>query len=248
MILKSAMCLSHIVASTSAIIRSVEYGRVLGIKGKEWNRYLKKSISFGLCYAGFGIPGRMQEAWAAGEAAFLCCAYDVVTDWRHFDPEARSIYERILHTRVPQSELQVLVMELYEKECLSLLTEDGLERGSIALRFTLKMMGAEKAREIEWGNIDELGRLLQIVDDVLDYEEDIISGDQNCLASIRRNVYLRELLAKLNPRESRKLFGDRRSVLVAVIEQAGKKAEQLLGLDGQTFRSVRKHEAHDGLS
>ena len=50
---------------------------------------------------------------------------------------------------------------------------DGLERGAIALRFILKTMGCEAQREVAWGDLDELGELLQIVDDVLDYEDDV---------------------------------------------------------------------------
>ena len=222
------MFLNQIVAATSAILRSVQHGPALGIRRTEWVRYLKKSISFGLCYAGFGIAGRMREAWDAGEAAFLCCAYDVVTDWRLFDTKSRVTFEKILCERVQQSEIQELAIGLYEKELNDGLAEDGLERGAIALRFTLKMMGCEKAREVAWGDLDELGRLLQIVDDVLDYEEDVVSGDTNCLRSVRRSVYLRQLISQLGSADARRLFGDTGSVLISVVEMAGRKAEALL--------------------
>jgi hypothetical protein len=228
MALICATVLNHIVASTNAIIRSIEYGRTLDIKGREWKRYLKKSLSFGLCYAGFSNPGCVREAWMAGEAAFLCCAYDVVTDWRHFDKQARDTYYRILRARVSDPELQALAMDLYETEELDLLSEGGLERGAIALRFTLKMMGCEKARETIWGNLDELGRLLQIVDDVLDYEEDIVVGDKNCLTSTERYTYLQHLVSNLGTTETQRLFGSVRTVLIRVIEKAEIKAKVLL--------------------
>jgi hypothetical protein len=170
----------------------------------------------------------MREAWDAGEAAFLCCAYDVVTDWRLFDTKSRVTFEKILCERVQQSEIQELAIGLYEKELNDGLAEDGLERGAIALRFTLKMMGCEKAREVAWGDLDELGRLLQIVDDVLDYEEDVVSGDTNCLRSVRRSVYLRQLISQLGSADARRLFGDTGSVLISVVEMAGRKAEALL--------------------
>lgn len=222
------MFLNQIVAATSALVRSVQYGPALGISRTEWVRYLKKSISFGLCYAGFGTAGRIREAWNAGEAAFLCCAYDVVTDWRLFDTRARVTFERILCARVQAAEIQCLAIGLYEKERDGDLADDGLERGAIALRFTLKMMECEKKREVTWGDLDELGRLLQIVDDVLDYEEDVVSGDTNCLSSVRRHAYLRQLISQLGSADARRLFGDRGSVLVSVVEMAGRKAEVLL--------------------
>jgi hypothetical protein len=220
--------ISHIVAAVSALIRSVQYASALGIQGKEWHRYLQKSANLGLCYAGFGTAGSFREAWLAGEAAFLCCAYDVVTDWRHFDNIARVKFENILRARTPDSELQGLAIGLYEMEKFQRLEEGGLERGSIALRFTLKMMGCEADRELAWGDLDEIGRLLQIVDDVLDYEADIFYGDTNCLASPGRDMYLQQLLLKFRKEETRRLFGNINSVLVKVIEKARSKAGELL--------------------
>lgn len=222
------MLLNQTLAALSAILRSVEYARVLGIRRRELIRYLKKSVSFGLCYAGFGTPGRMREAWMAGEAAFLCCAYDVVTDWRHYDDTARKTFEVILRARVPKPEIQYIAIGLYDKERFDALCADGLERGAIALRFTLKMMGCERARETAWGDLDRLGYLLQIVDDVLDFEEDVATGDTNCLKSPRRDMYLARLRSELGSVEVRRLFGDRGSVLVRVIESARSKAERLL--------------------
>ncbi len=224
----SFMLLNQTVAALSALLRSVEYARLLGIRRRELIRYLKKSVSFGLCYAGFGTPGRVREAWMAGEAAFLCCAYDVVTDWRHFDDTARSGFEIILRARAPEPEIQDLAISLYDKEQFDSLSADGLERGAIALRFTLKMMGCERARETSWRDLDRVGYLLQIVDDVLDYEEDIASGDTNCLKSARRDTYLEWLRSEMGSVEARGLFGDNGSVLVRVIESAWSKAERLV--------------------
>jgi geranylgeranyl pyrophosphate synthase len=100
---------------------------------------------------------------------------------------------------------------LYDKELLNELEEDGLDRGYIALRFTLRLMGCEKAREGLWPNVDEIGRLFQIVDDVLDYEQDVASGEMNCLNSIRRDEYLRQLIEKFAPSETRNREGSEKS-------------------------------------
>jgi len=168
-----------------------------------------------------------MEAWKAGEAAFLSCAYDVVTDWRHYDKKARSAFERIL-TDLSQLELRELALTLYDKDSNNQLSEDGLERGAVALRFILKTMGCEKQREATWGDLNDLGQLLQIVDDVLDYEDDAAAGDQNCLRTVNRDVYLGQLLEGLSNERTHKLFGRARSVLVLAIAHARKKGTKLL--------------------
>lgn len=220
------MIVTHIVAALSAFVRSVQYGGVLRISQAERVRYTKKSIRLALCYAGFGTPWNLMEAWKAGEAAFLSCAYDVVTDWRHFDKKARSAFESIL-TDLSQLELRELALTLYDKDSNNHLSGDGLERGAIALRFILKTMGCEKQREATWGDLTDLGELLQIVDDVFDYEDDVTAGEQNCLTTVNRDIYLMRLLEGFYPENTRRLFG-RASVLALAIAYARKKGRRLL--------------------
>jgi hypothetical protein len=221
------MIFSHLVAALSAFISSLQYAGVLGISKGERVRYVKKAIRLALCYAGFGVPWNLREAWKAGEAAFLSCAYDVVTDWRHFDERARSAFESVL-TDLSAFELRELAMTLYDKDSKNQLLDDGLERGAVALRFILKTMGCETQREAAWGDLDDLGQLLQIVDDVLDYEDDKAVGDQNCLSTANRAVYLGRLLEGLNSERTRRLFGRGRSVLVLAIAHARKKGTKLM--------------------
>jgi hypothetical protein len=221
------MIFSHSCAALGAFTRSVQYATILGISRGEYVRYLKKSIRLALCYAGFADPWNLREAWKAGEAAFLSCAYDVVTDWRSFDKKDRSAFEHILN-ELSKPDPKRLALDLYEKDAKSHLAADGLERGAIALRFILKTMGCENERETSWGDLENLGELLQIVDDVYDYEDDIAAGDQNCLVTTRRDVYLRRLLDGLNRANCRQLFGRAPSVLTFAIAQARKKGTALL--------------------
>ena len=220
------MIISHLLAALSAFIRSVQYARVLRISQDERGRYLKKSVSLALCYAGFAAPWSLREAWEAGEAAFLSCAYDVVTDWRDFDEKAKTAFESIL-TDLSRLELRELALTLYDKDLNHKLSADGLERGAVALRYILKSMGCEKQREAAWGDLTDLGELLQIVDDVLDYEDDVAAGDQNCLKTTNRTVYLTRLLEGLSSENSRRLFGRARSVLVLAIAKAREKGTTL---------------------
>ena len=220
------MILSHLIAVFSAFLRSLQYAGALRISRSERVSYTKKCIRLALCYAGFGTPWSLKEAWKAGEAAFLSCAYDVATDWRHFDEEARGAFERIL-INLSRVELRILAMALYEKDAKNQLSEDGLERGAIALEFILKTMECQQERAAKWGDLIKLGELLQIVDDVLDYEDDTAAGDQNCLSTANRVGYLKQLCHALSRENSQRLFGSR-SVLVFAIAQARKKATVLL--------------------
>lgn len=221
------MLLSHFVAALSALVRSVQYAGVLSISRAERVRYVKKSIRLALCFAGFGTPWNLIEAWKAGQAGFFCCAYDVVTDWRHFDEAARRGLESILND-FSQFELRHMAWALYDKESNDRLEDDGLERGAISLRFILKMMGCEAQREATWGNLDDLGQLLQIVDDVFDYEDDVAAGEQNCLRTPNKDVYLGRLFEGLSNEITHELFGRARSVLVLAIAHARKKGAKLL--------------------
>jgi hypothetical protein len=42
-------------------------------------------------------------------------------------------------------------------------------------------MGCEQQREARWGDLTDLGELLQLVDEIFDYEDDSAAGEQNCL-------------------------------------------------------------------
>lgn len=221
------MIVSHSCAALGAFTRSVQYAADLGISRREQVRYLKKSVRLALCYAGFANPWNLREAWKAGEAAFLSCAYDVVTDWRSFDQKDRTAFESILN-ELSKPDPKKLALDLYEKDANRHLASDGLERGAIALRFILKTMGCENEREASWGDLENLGELLQIVDDVYDYENDAAVGDLNCLATTRRDAYLRRLLDGLNRANCRQLFGRTPSVLTFAIGQARKKGTALL--------------------
>lgn len=230
------MIFSHIVAAFGAFIRSIQYAGVLKILKAERIPYVKKSVRLALCYAGFGTAWNLREAWKAGEAGFLSCAYDVVTDWRHFDKKARSVFKNIL-TDLSRFELRELALTLYDKELNDQLLDDGLERGAIALRFILKMMECETQREATWGDLNELGELLQIVDDVLDYEDDAAVGDQNCLVTANRDVYLVRLLEGLSSERTHRLFGRSLSVLVFAIAQAREKGTKLLAKTSEARES-----------
>lgn len=158
----------------------------------------------------------------AGKAAFLCCSYDVITDWRHFDPALLPLFAKQLD-RHSSTSLRELAIDLYEKDKAQKLADEGLERGAIAFRFVTEMMGIQEVFASKGADLDHTGRVLQIVDDVLDYEEDIVEGETNCLASANKQIYLQELITT----NIHQLFPTN-TPLTAVLEIAREKAKSLL--------------------
>jgi len=214
--------IGHGIAVSNAEFLSLRHKRDLGVTSSEMMRFLKKSAHLALCYSGFAVSHRIEEYIGAGRAAFLCCAYDVITDWRSFDSASGDKFENMLEAYA-DSTLKDLAIQLYEKDRDNSLDDNGLERGSIALRFVTEMMEVRVRLEDKGVDIDATGRLLQLVDDILDLEDDAKAGEANCLLSPRRNSYLQELITADIERHF-----DPGSVLNLMIEKARRKAERLL--------------------
>jgi len=180
--------MSIIIAVLYSLFLSIRFMPALGIKPRECRAYLQKSVNLTLCYLAFRSRRSFTQAALAGRAAFLCCAYDVVTDWRGFCPQLGHSYRSILEKYAPPR-LVRLACSLYAKDRDGCLQQDGLERGPIAFIFVTGLMGSEPLFA-QRGDMDRVGLLLQLVDDILDYEQDMAKGDLNCLCSGRREYYL----------------------------------------------------------
>lgn len=226
----------NIVAVGTAELLSLRHGRELKIAQAERMRYFRKAMNFALTFGGFSDSGKPTEMMGAGKAAFLGCSYDVVTDWRKFDPRYLQIFEKQL-AQYATPPLRDLALELYVKDEKDIFTDDGLERGSIAFRFVTEMMQVRGKFERKGVNIDEIGKTLQIVDDVLDVEEDVEAGETNCLATPRRQQYLETLIGT----DIQRYFIPQ-TPLTLVIEIARKKAQTML--EAQTIST--KKNAVDG--
>lgn len=205
-----------------ALLLSEIHGDELDISANERERYLLKSLHFALYFSGFSQTGRVGELMGAARAAFLCCAYDVITDWRKFDPQYLPLFTAYLD-RYATEELKQLALDLYRKDQNTMLEDDGLERGWIALRFIVELMGIREQYEQQGIDIRHVGRILQIVDDVLDFEEDRNAGETNCLLSEHKTRYLLDLIES----DVNTLFPPDTPLQVA-IAKAREKAEGLL--------------------
>lgn len=185
-----------------------------------------------MCYAGFAQDFSLSQAIGAGHAAFLSCAYDVVTDWGK--PSALQIsFAKILRSQA-SPELADMALGLLDRDSKSILLEDGLERGVTALECVLQMM---EVREIfdKKCSIKRLGTSLQIVDDVIDWEKDIAKGDENCLTNKElRETYLRRLEEDFDNPTFQELF-PYGAVLGLVIKHTKQKAADMLAFPEKYF-------------
>lgn len=227
--------LRSLISALCATFLGIRFGQDVSIRWSELARFLSKNFSLGLCYGAFVRPATVQGSVAAGRAAYLCCAYDVVTDWRSFSPELRECFEKQLRRLAPKREANLL-MDLYWTELRSSLKNDGLERGVIALEVILGLVGSG-AYFSQFG-VHRLGCLLQVLDDVLDLERDTANGETNCLLGPSAAQHL-DFLDE-NKRGLRALFR-KDPPLRSVIERAFRKA-QILGheLQSETPEMVGK--------
>ena len=223
------MIIRHALAAFSGLFYSLRYWRKFAITRSETKRYLFKSVSLSLCYVGFSARGSFREAILAGKCGFICCAYDVATDWRNFDPKYRNILELVLSEQVSAQET-ALALRLYDLEVANAVREDGLERGVVAFDFIMSVMGSKSAFE-KLISVHEIGSLCQIADDVLDYEQDVMRKELNCLQSPRRENHLRRLVTSFTEGRVRHLF-PKGAFLRSVLKRAVIKAKGLLEVDG----------------
>jgi hypothetical protein len=205
-----------------SVFLGLRFWRDLAIQSHEGLEYLSKLFSLGALYSAFVKPPTSRGFVGAGRAAFLCCAYDVVTDWRGFSSKFREPFEKQLQRLVPEWAVE-LTMELYWVDRFGTLSDDGLERGGIAVEFITGVVGS-RAYFSAFG-VKRLGQLLQIVDDVLDLEHDVDCDEMNCLVSPRATKYLEILME--SQEEMVRLFRRDRTMCFAIV-RAGRKARSML--------------------
>lgn len=219
------MIIKYVYVVIVALTYALRYQKTLAIKPTELPTYLQKTCNLALCYIAFTLKGSLKELRAAAKCGFLCCAYDVVTDWRYFALDSFKRFCVILHMELPPN-LAQMTIALYENEKNDSLLFDGLERGRIAVYFITSVIGSKDFFEANT-DLARLGILLQIVDDILDYDIDIKTGDLNCLTSPRKFMYLHSINQELSDGELHNLFGIN-SILTRIVKKAKRVARLML--------------------
>lgn len=222
-----------VIAATTGFADNIRYAHVLQIKHYELGRYFRKTTNISLCYAGFAQRFSFDQAKGAGHTAFLTTAYDVVTDWGK-PSDLQTSFANILHART-SPELVSTALSLLNRDTRGVLANDGLERGVVTLEFLLRMMNIREAFDRKC-DIKQLGLNLQIVDDVIDWEDDSLKGDQNCLTNAEfREAYLRRIREDLDDLTLQKLF-PYGPISIYVIKRAMHKAHNMLTYPEKYFR------------
>lgn len=143
-------------------------------------RLWKKSLNLYLTFLAFTDTerpfGQLQSAMLC---AILTAVYDYDTDWTFGSLKGSNTLPLLQH--IESEEARAIVIDLFSTEVRHELSEDGLERGSLALRFYWLVIDSNWMRGYTPDEIDAFGRLLQVTDDILDLEGDRVAGDTNCL-------------------------------------------------------------------
>ena len=165
------------------------------------NRYRlwRKSINLYLSFLAFTDRDRPAiQLRGAMTAAVLSAVYDYDTDWKRSQSPETSLFFRMLDELLRQhprkEEATALARELFQTDWQNRLSADGLERGSVALRFYCLVIGSDWMSRYNVSEINSFGRKLQIVDDCLDLEQDRALGHTNCFRTSEATRFRSELI------------------------------------------------------
>lgn len=230
--------LAYAMAVGTALTFSLRHQGALNINSKERRRYWLKSVNLALCYRGFAPNRRFESARNAGRAAFFCCAYDVITDWRNYEDDAFNWFRKLLTQEVGR-DLTTIALKLYEEERSGALQFDGLSRGIDALEFVTKLIGSDDYIRRNF-DFRHLGIIMQIVDDVLDLEDDQRNGETNCLlkSPLQRFNHLRALLA-FNVQRLATLL-PHSNVLCHMIRSSQRRAALMLSVENFSMKEFQR--------
>ncbi len=164
------------------------YRNEIGLKIFESKKFFTKCHNLFLMYLEFAKnPTKEETSWAA-ISAFLSAYYDWVTDGSRISREAQSKFLEILWKLSTKSRLNSLIKDMLEKDITKTLDNDWLERGSASFVFILEMMWLRNKYEQKC-DIWEVWRMLQVIDDIDDYEKDRANWDWNVFCTEQVQFY-----------------------------------------------------------
>lgn len=181
--------LGYAISAFVSSMYSIKYWNRFDLTLNEKLKVILKSINLSLCYSSFADSGNIKHYIKAGLAGFFSSAYDIVTDWKSFEQIYKKRYFEIILHNVKSIEIQQILLNMYERDKEGVLDIDGLERGADSLKLILLFMDNIEQFQMKH-NLKEFGYCLQIMDDILDFEEDRLNEDLNCLLSDNWEQYL----------------------------------------------------------
>lgn len=204
-----------------------EYRDEMSMSPEESKKFFSKCKNLFLCYLGFSSQNTSEEAHGAAVSAFLSAYYDWVTDGPRPTPEARDKFTSVLKTLSNKEEANEMVLDMLQKDVTKNLSEDWLERGATSFIFILEMMWLRSEYDKK-SDTWEVGLMLQVIDDIDDYEQDKKDGDWNVFCTERARQYYERMEACF-PDNGKSIFPG--AILPWFIGRMRKKAKKILGLE-----------------
>jgi hypothetical protein len=155
--------------------------------------YTIKAANLAVSFLGFSIDGGQEFLVRSADLGVLASLFDLSSDGMSFDREAVRRFQTIVQSTLDASTAQI-IFDLLSRKKDGAIRVHGLERGVDALHIVLKHLRADVFWKSE-ADVREVGILCQVVDDVLDYENDIVRGELNFLRAGDSRVYLDKLVA-----------------------------------------------------
>lgn len=163
------------------------------IKGLDRLGLWVKSMNLYYCFLGFADEHPpWEQVYGAMLGAVLSAVYDYDTDWRAASSYERSHLHALLERYVPSENARHVAGSLFQTDLAGELSREGLERGGPALVFYDLLIRSNRFSAYSPEEIDNFGKYLQIVDDLLDFTEDERNRHKNCLIGPRRDFFLAE--------------------------------------------------------
>ncbi len=180
------------------------------IQKHEIQRAVQKAFHLSLLYSDlFSEQFSWKEVYVLSQAGVASTLYDISSDWW----KSLSIYRWKLLFALRElgwEEAAKIGIDLFDKDIEGKLENDGLERGVTTLEYIIASGWTDFLNQMNSSTVHTLGFFLQIVDDILDYEEDIKTDDTNCFRSCNADNYVsyyRDYLQKYSWLAERPIFG-----------------------------------------
>lgn len=216
----------YIISSASSLLISVRHFNKFNLSLVSYIKYVKKSINLSLCYSSFAANKKFATYRKVGEIAFFSSSYDIITDGKAYDPFLKVKYFKILKSKA-NIDICSLTEEMYLKDFENSFNNGGLERGATSLRIILLYLGSINYFQSKC-DISELGEILQITDDIIDYEEDKALNETNCFLLNERNEYAVKYRNYFSNTWALKLF-ENSPVMGYLIKKSLGKLDKILG-------------------
>ena len=196
----------------------------------------RKSINLYLAFLAFtDLERPFNQMKSAMLSALLSAVYDYDTDWTFGNRHGNNFFSLLQH--IESEKARTLATGLFNTDIQHKLSDDGLERGSVALRLYWLVIKSAWMQSYTPEQIDQFGRNLQIIDDLLDLEGDRVAGDTNCfLIEDRTQEFVAEAEEFLKSDFFERL--KRNSKVYRVLEGKVRKTLQSFGTDPVTFKQL----------